>query len=76
MISLEMYFYLYDFNYFQELKLDHNRLASVPSSSLNGPESLRMLFLKNNRIGTYLQLIKCTLHVTHLTSNLFNHFLS
>lgn len=35
----------------QELKLDGNRLEFVPSLSLNGPESLRKLSLKNNRIG-------------------------
>jgi len=33
------------------LKLDGNRLASIPSTSLNGPETLRTLSLKNNRIG-------------------------
>jgi Leucine-rich repeat (LRR) protein len=35
----------------QELKLDGNRLEFIPSLSLNGPESLRKLSLKNNRIG-------------------------
>lgn len=49
-ISLEKF--IFNFVIFlQELKLDGNRLAFIPSSSLNGPEALRTLSLKNNRIG-------------------------
>ncbi|RZC37409.1 chaoptin [Asbolus verrucosus] len=35
----------------QELYLDRNSLTSIPSSSLNGPKSLKILSLKTNRIG-------------------------
>jgi Leucine-rich repeat (LRR) protein len=36
---------------FQELFLGRNSLISIPSSSLNGPKSLRVLSLATNRIG-------------------------
>lgn len=36
----------------QELKLDGNRLSSVPSSSLNGPIAMKILSINFNRITT------------------------
>lgn len=49
---------------FQELYLDNNDFKVIPSGSLNGPESLKILSIRSNHIGkqlfyaTYVLLIK------------------
>lgn len=44
----------FKFSYLQKLYLDRNSFSSIPSMSLNGPQFLRLLSLKNNRIGNDL----------------------
>lgn len=39
---------------FQELYLDNNDFKVIPSGSLNGPESLKILSIRSNHIGTQL----------------------
>lgn len=41
------------FHIFQELYLDNNDFKVIPSGSLNGPESLKILSIRSNHIGTY-----------------------
>lgn len=41
---------------FQILRLDRNNINSVPSLSLNGPQALREISLRENRIGKYFLL--------------------
>lgn len=56
---------------FQELYLDNNDFKVIPSGSLNGPESLKILSIRSNHIGkqlfyaTYMLVIKicdCRFH--------------
>ena len=56
--SRHPYFNLYELSFlckqslfFQELRLDGNRLKRVPTASLGGPASLQNLHLQDNIIG-------------------------